>query len=265
MTTLAFLLFAISEDWLNSQEVISITEYLSLTSSITVMGIAFLIATFFRKEKALYADIREESALYNCTMFVAVMTMITTTTFMVAQYLCSKNDSQTLANLTILLFVELTSIFYLVMERKLLKEGRFSPYYSMVIALVVSSIICSIAACCVYTPIGLVRKIQKDEKIAQTVRTLSREILNSSKTIPENIDTIIQKMSSVDQTNISEGDIKYTRINDKKFSLSWNVQSNPESLKNKKRLAKKYETKKNNTFRNYESGRCSCEYPLKTK
>jgi heme exporter protein D len=271
MVMLTILLNVIADDWFNIYDKSSITEYLSYACSITVLGIAFLAAASLRKEKALYIDIREESSLYNCAVFVAVMTSLIALIFVVNQYICEKDEVRNIAQDLIFLFTGVTSIFYLIMERKLLKEGRLVPYYSIVLAIVVPSIICSWVTCSVHTPIALIRKLQKDKKIFSTVNSIRSNIFGYAKTTaenadaqttPENIDAIIQDMSDIDKANIIQGDIKYTKIDNQKFSLSWKVESDPESLKHKKKLAHEYQKESTSIFNNYVNGRCSDETSL---
>jgi hypothetical protein len=260
MIVFATLLQAIAEDLFGFcyDRTIFFAEYMLSTAEIIVLGIAFLIATFFRREKALYSDIKDESALYNCAMFIGVTYLLVTLIYTVYQYLCGSIDRQMIISISIYLFVELLAIFYLIVERKLLKKGRFIPYYSMVVAVTVPIISCSMVACSVYTPISLIRALKKSNNIYDTVNNIANKAMSDATTAPANIDSLIQEMNDNDRINVSEGDIKYTKIDEKKFSLSWKVELDPESLKDKRRLEKHYD----GIFHNYASGRCSLEFSV---
>ncbi|MDR2681461.1 MAG: hypothetical protein LBB29_00200, partial [Holosporaceae bacterium] len=65
MVSLLLLLYMITCDVFGLHCEYMTTDYVLFGVTATVLGIAFLIAIFLRRKKAMYSDILEESLLYN--------------------------------------------------------------------------------------------------------------------------------------------------------------------------------------------------------
>jgi hypothetical protein len=153
----------------------------------------------------------------------------------------------------------LLASLYLFLERKLLKQGLFIPYYSFVGSIVLTAITCSLTAYFVYTPPGLVKLLEKDKRTFESIIEVSHAISEKKRPPLENsedIKAIIQKQNVTIRQNIQNAEMKYMKLGDGKFSLSWKTNVDLDYLKKKKRLYRMY----GYIFYNYEAGRCSMTY-----
>ncbi|MDR3179859.1 MAG: hypothetical protein LBT70_03080 [Holosporaceae bacterium] len=238
-----------------------VTDYILYTVISVVTGIAFLIATFLRKKKALYADILEESVLYNISLLTSIAGVLAAVIYAIYLYF-SEADKLQILNSSFGLIGMLSITSYLLMERKLLKAGRFVSYYLIIFMAVNLSVGGILGVVHKYAPLNVIKTLQKDKNIRNTVLKIVQNI-QAKAAIPTDIPDILAAISKTDnqiKENISSGDIKYQKISDKKFSLSWKLYTDVNLAKNSKKLLQEYGYIINSP--QDTSGRCLEEFSL---
>ncbi|MDR2794898.1 MAG: hypothetical protein LBB12_03915 [Holosporaceae bacterium] len=217
------------------------TDYILYTATSVVMGIAFLVAAFLRKTKVLYADILKESVLYNISLLGSICGILVAIIYTIYLYF-SEADQLQILNSNFGLIGMFFIISYLLMERKLLNAGQFTTYYWIISIFIILSVGGVLGAVHRYAPLSAIRTLQKDKNIRDTVMKIVKNIRTGA-TVPTDLTNILKTISKSDnqaKKNIAIGNIKYKKINDEKFSLSWKLYTNFNLAKNSKRLNREY-------------------------
>jgi hypothetical protein len=120
-------------------------------------------------------------------------------------------------------------------EKSKLREEHKRLYYLIAFAILIAFISIGGYLSNLYMPIGVIRTLKEDSKVQTEIYNL-QDVLTNTNVIYKDTEEVINNVSAHQSALLKSGVIKYKKITDTEFILSWNLITDLESAKKNKRL-----------------------------
>ncbi|MDR2075071.1 MAG: hypothetical protein LBP31_02505 [Holosporales bacterium] len=139
--------------------------------------------------------------------------------------------------LLINIFGIIAYIAWLYFERSELRAKNKKLYYLIISAILAAVISTGGYLSNSHMPIKIIRSLRRDAKIQTEVHNL-QAILSNSNVIYKDTEEVMKNVGAAQSDPLKSGMIKYKKVTDKEFSLSWNLETDFESISENSRLRK---------------------------
>jgi hypothetical protein len=139
--------------------------------------------------------------------------------------------------LLISIFSVIAYIAWYYFEKGRQREENKKLYYSIVFTVLIAFISVGGYLSNLYMPIKSVRTLREDSKTQREVNRLEGILVNTKKVYKDTEETM-KNVGTSQQEALKSGLVKYQKVTDSEFSLSWNLKTDFESIKHNKRFKK---------------------------
>jgi hypothetical protein len=139
--------------------------------------------------------------------------------------------------LLINIFSIIAYIAWIYLERSELRAKNKKLYYSIISAALTAVISIGGYISNSRMPIKVIRSLHRDSQMQTEVRSL-QAMLSNFDVVYKDTEEVIKNVGAFQSNLLKSGVIKYKKITDKEFSLSWNLETDFESIKENSRLRK---------------------------
>ncbi|MDR1488186.1 MAG: hypothetical protein LBI26_00330 [Holosporales bacterium] len=154
--------------------------------------------------------------------------------------------------LLISIFSIIAYIAWCYLERSEQRKKNKKLYYSIVSTVLFSFVSIGGYLSNLYMPIKSVRTLREDSKTQEEVNNLE-SILTNTKKVYKDTEEVMKNVGTYQQEALKSGLVRYQKVTDNEFSLSWNLKTDFENIKNSKQFKKMFSEFYSSSFQ-YKQG-----------